>query len=57
MTVVLIAPLAVCAQTDQQTVVDRAYCGRPVTTREFLFGRGVSAPHAADLRRGLAALG
>jgi lipid-binding SYLF domain-containing protein len=32
---------------------DRAYYGRPVTTRDILFGHGGVAPHAASLRRAL----
>jgi SH3 domain-containing YSC84-like protein 1 len=32
---------------------DRAYYGRPVTTRDILFGHGGVAPHAAALRRAL----
>ena len=36
---------------------DRAYYGRPVTTRDILFGRGGVAPHAMALRRALGTVG
>jgi SH3 domain-containing YSC84-like protein 1 len=36
---------------------DRAYYGRPVTTRDILFGHGGVAPHAAGLRRALGTVG
>ena len=36
---------------------DRAYYGRPVTTRDILFGHGGVAPHAAGLRRELGTIG
>ena len=36
---------------------DRAYYGRPVTTRDILFGHGGVAPHATALRRALGTVG
>ena len=36
---------------------DRAYYGRPLSSRDILFGRGGASAHAAALRRELAAVG
>ncbi len=36
---------------------DHAYYGRPLTTRDVLYGHAVAAPHAAALRHELATIG